>query len=375
MADCDFLLNPEGRDPNARGLFDDAEYEAVRRFFRARPDLPPTPLVRLRALAARLGIGELLVKDESARFGLSAFKIVGVKYALEAMIEAGLLPRGSVVACATAGNHGLAVSRTARAAGLRSRVYVSNATVAQRRRALLDENADLVVIDGTYDDAVARMAEDAGARGWNVISDTSWEGYEDVPRRIMAGYTWILEEARSQAPYVRPDVILVQGGVGGLVCAAASWSAATYGSSRPFFVACEPTNAACLMASAREKAPARSTGNLDTVMAGLRCSGVSPAAWPAIQSTVDAFVSIDDAYTEDAMRRLATPFDGDPRVIAGASGACGLGALLAVLTSDRLQPVRAAAQIDASTRVMIVNTEGNTDPEHTRRVLGSVPVY
>jgi diaminopropionate ammonia-lyase len=378
----EYFLNPRERSTQAQGLFSAEEYAAVRRFFSARPDLAPTPLRQLPGLAARLGLGDLLVKDESTRFGLNAFKVVGVTYALERLVADGRLAPGAVVTCATAGNHGRAVAHVARGLGLAAHVYVPAATVPARIAAIESEGATVVVTDGSYDQAVRLMAREAKARGWTIVSDTSWEGYEEIPRLIMAGYTWILteiEEAR-KADEPPPDGVIVQGGVGGLVAAAASWFACRapgighdgHGevATRPCFVAAEPVRAACLLASARAGRPTALTGGLDTVMAGLRCAEVSPAAWPAIAGCVDAFVAIDDRWAEEAMRRFANPSAGDPAIVAGASGACGLGALLALVGDPELGEARQAIGLGPHSRVLLINTEGASDPQHYSLVLG-----
>jgi diaminopropionate ammonia-lyase len=357
------LLRPAVRDGANRGLFTSDDLERVEIFFRARPELRPTPLRPLPALAMRLGVGELLVKDESDRFGTSAFKSVGVRYAVDRLLESSRDRPATVLACATAGNHGRAVARVARDRRLDARVYVPGQTAAAVRRAIAAEGATVVIVDGTYEDAVRRVADEAEREGWTIVSDTSWPGYEEIPRWIMAGYTHILEEAAREWGPAPPDVVLVQGGVGGLVCAAVSWLAHRFGAGRPFVAACEPLHAACLLESARRGSPTRVEGRLDTMMSGLRCAQVSPAAFPAILSLADAYVAIDDGYASEAMRLLARPEPGDVPIVAGASGACGLGALVALLSEAALAEIRDAARLDARSRVFVINTEGANDPE------------
>jgi diaminopropionate ammonia-lyase len=189
-----------------------------------------------------------------------------------------------------------------------------------------------------------------------VISDTSWPGYEEIPRAIMAGYTRMFAEA-SQQWDVPPDLVLVQGGVGGLVCAAASWFAWRFGSSRPFLIACEPDGAACLMASAKAGRIVR-LESTETMMAGLRCAEPSSAAWPAIHDGVDAFISVPDSLAAEAIEVLASPVGSDPAIAAGPSGACGLAALLALARDDALDPIRRAWGFGSSCRVLAVVTEG-----------------
>ena len=355
-------LNPASRrSDHSGGLFSADEYRLVQEFFAAHPVLRPTPLRSLPSLARSLGIGALEIKDETHRFGLNAFKITGVSYAMERLDTSG----SSAVVCATAGNHGRAVARAARERNLRCTVFlpalrtsnpIEDETRHNRIRGMQDDGADVVEIDGGYEEAVVRAAEFAGTTGATIVSDTSWEGYETIPRWIMAGYTRLFDEAAGQWEHP-PDVVIVQGGVGGLVCAAASWFAWRFGDSRPFFIACEPEGAACLLASGEAGHPVTIGGSLDTIMAGLRCATPSPVAWPAIAATVDAFVTTTD---EGVLRMLATlrALPEDERMEAGPSGACGLGALSALMHEAAYAPVRNAAGMDRSTRVLAVVTEG-----------------
>ncbi len=366
------LLNPEARtgrhDP---GLFEADDYTAVDAFFRTRPDLEATPLRRLPGLAARAGIGDILVKDESARFGLNAFKVVGVTYALDRLLGDGRLGATRAVVCASSGNHGRAVARAARDRGLAARVYVPHGTVAARIDAIAGEGAEVVVSEGDYESAVREAAREAEERGSAMISDTGWPGYENIPRLIMAGYTRLLDEAATEWGGTPPDVVFVQAGVGGLAAAIASWFSFRYGPDRPFAVACEASAAPCLMESIRAGTPVSLDGPLDTEMAGLRCAEISGAVWPGISRIFDACVAVDDARSAATTRRLARPLPGDPAVVAGASGACGLACLLAVLEEAALRPVREAGGLNRSSRALVFNTEGATNPEYYARVTRS----
>lgn len=314
----------------------------------------PTPLYQAHPLAQYLGIGELLIKDETHRLGLNAFKILGVRYAVEKMRREGLLPPDAVLACATDGNHGRAVARTASRAGLRSQIYLPRQAAEQRIRAIREEGAEVTIVGGTYDDAVRRVAADAAVNGWVVLSDMSWPGYEDVPRWVMLGYTQMLFEAAKQ--WVEPpDIVLVQAGVGGLACAVGSWFAHRYGKWRPYLISAEPVTAACVLEAARAGRPVALAGDQQTAMDCLSAGMVSPLAWPAISSTYDAFVAIEDARAMEAAGLLGAH---DPLIHAGYSGACGLGALIEILNDESMEPVRAAAGLDGESRVMVIVTEG-----------------
>lgn len=357
------FLNPAVRRDDAfRGLFTDDEYQDVRGFFGARPELSATPLKQLDSLAESIGAAAIYAKDETHRFGVNAFKIAGVQYAIHRLDDTAA-SRG--VVCATAGNHGRAVARVCRqkrfpctifVPALRTAEPVEIQTRAARVNAMREDGATVVDVDGSYEEALRQAAAFGKETGATIISDTSWAGYEQIPRWIMAGYTRLFEEAASQWEAM-PTLVIVQGGVGGLVCAAASWFADRFRGDRPFFIAAEPHNAACLMASAQAGRPITVDSNLDTIMAGLRCAEPSPAAWPAIAGGVDAFVTVADAVVVDVMQTMSKAPEAE-RIVAGPSGACGVAALVEMAVNPRLEDLRSAARLDRSTRALVVVTEG-----------------
>jgi diaminopropionate ammonia-lyase len=346
--------------PHVPDPFDTRDYDDLAAFYARNPALKPTPLRSLPAMADALGVGELHVKDESSRFGLNAFKSLGVRYAVDRLRREGRLGAGATLVCASAGNHGRAVARVARDHGFPARVYMSDVTRPAQREAIASEGATVVVVEGSYEEAVRRMADEAKAHGWTIISDTSWEGYDEIPRLIMLGYTRIVAEVKTQLGG-RPDTLFVQGGVGGLVFGVAAGLSRTWRDDRPRLVACEPANAACLLASARAGRFATLDGPLETIMSGLRCAEPSPAAWPLIAARADAFVAIDDEQVRAAMRMLARPMGGDAAIEAGPSGACSFASLVAVMRDPDLRPVRQALGLGPEARVVAINTEGATD--------------
>lgn len=354
-----YHLNPARR---IRNPYAAADYADLAAFYDRRPDLHPTPLRSLPAPAKALGLGELHVKDESTRFGLNAFKSLGVRYAVDRLQREGEIRTGATLVCASAGNHGRAVARVARDIGLGARVYMSGSSAVAPRRAIAAEGAEVVIVDGSYEDAVRAMASEAATHGWTIVSDTSWAGYERIPRLIMLGYTRIVSELRLQLREP-PDVMFAQGGVGGLVCGVAAGLAQEWPGTMPRLVACEPTGAACLLASARERRLTTIEGPLNTIMAGLRCAEPSPAAWDVVRDAVDAFVAIDDDAAVAAMRMLARATPNGTAIESGPSGACGLGALIAVMREEPLRPVREALRLGPSSRVVVINSEGATDRE------------
>lgn len=350
--------------------YSDAEYADLAAFFARRPDLRPTPLRSLPSFARALGVGELHVKDESSRFGLNAFKSLGVRYAVDRLQRDQQIRPGATLVCASAGNHGRAVARVARDLGLPARVYMSEVTSEAARRAIASEGASVIVVNGSYEDAVGRMASDANTHGWTVVSDTSWPGYEDIPGHIMLGYTRLVGEVREQLGR-RPDVVFAQGGVGGLVCGVAAGLMHEWSSGRPRLVACEPSGAACLLASALAGGMTSIDGPLNTIMAGLRCAEPSPAAWRVVSELVDAFVAIDDSQTIGAMRMLVRPLGKDPAIEAGPSGSCGFASLVAVMRDEAMRPVRDAMALGPASCVVVINTEGATDRELYDRIVSA----
>lgn len=358
------------RRPQPCGLFPPSAYATLEAFVAARADLGPTPLHKSKVLARTLGLRNLLLKDETSRFGLPAFKVLGAGFAIAHLMAQGRLTRGDVLVCASEGNHGRAVARAAREHGLRARVYVGARVAASRADAIALEGAEVVRVAGTYDDAVRRAAEDAEAPGTHVVSDTSWPGYEDIPRLIMLGYTRLMDEAARQWKSKPPDVVFVQGGVGGLAAAVASWYAAHPEVPRARLVCVEPANAACLLASARAGRPVPIAGSLDTIMGGLRCGEASPAALPAILEGFDAYVAVDDLWTRRAMLRLARPAAGERPIASGTSGAAGVAALMALQEDPALGALRDALAIDDRTRAMVIVTEGVTEPELYEEIVG-----
>ncbi len=222
-------------------LFADGDFAEQRAFFAARPDLLPTPTRSLPGLARALGIDTLLVKDETSRFGLNAFKAAGATFAVATLRGRGIVRPGATLVCASEGNHGRAVARAARTEGCAARVYLADSVAPARVQAIAAEGATIVQIAGTYDAAVRAMAADAAGRDWIVVSDTSWPGYEDIPRLIMLGYTRLMDEAEAAwQPGPPPDTIFVPGGVGGLLTAVACWADWRYPDARPRIVAVEP---------------------------------------------------------------------------------------------------------------------------------------
>jgi diaminopropionate ammonia-lyase len=313
------------------------------------------------------------VKDESRRFGLNAFKVLGASYAIHRFLEADQ-GRHHTFATATDGNHGRAVAWAARRLGHDAVVFVPANTVAARIEAIRGEGARVVVVDGTYDDTVRRAAAAAEQHGWQVISDTAYPGYTQIPRWIMEGYSTLFAEAMQKlesASSPPPDAVFLQAGVGGLACAGAVVFARR--GLRPALVSVEPTDADCLLASAGspDGAITLARGKQDSIMAGLNCGTPSLLAWPVIRAFFDAYLAVDDELAREAMRRLAAGKSGDPRIVSGESGAAGLAGLLALCREPGLRAARASLGLGPRSRVLLVSTEGDTDPVSYRSIVGA----
>ncbi|TCR65014.1 diaminopropionate ammonia-lyase [Bosea sp. BK604] len=319
----------------------------------------PTPLRDLPAIAETLGIAQVLYKDEGKRFGLKSFKALGGAYAVDRLV-AQTGKAGLTVACATDGNHGRSVAWGAQRAGIEAVIYVHETVSAGRAEAIRGFGATVVREGRTYDDSVRACTEAAAANGWQIVSDTSWPGYEDVPKDVMQGYALLAMEAEEQG--ARPSHVFVQGGVGGLAAGVLSHAWEKHGAERPILVVVEPENAACLLASARAGILTAVGGDLDTIMAGLACGEPSILAWRLLEQGADAFMTIADTAAGDAMRLLATR-----GVVGGESGVAGLAGLIKAARDPAL---RAALGLGSSSRVLCYGTEGATDPDVYRSIVG-----
>lgn len=348
-----------------------------RRFHESIDGYEPTPLRRAPRTADRLGVAEVLVKDETTRLGLPAFKILGASWAvgralidragesLEAVPTYAALEalaerlRPLTLSAATDGNHGHGVAHMARRLGFESRIYVPAGTAQARIDAIASEGATVTVVDGGYEDAIKRSAEDAGERCL-VISDTSWPGYEDVPRWVIDGYeTVFLEigEAIAQEGRPRPGFVALPMGVGALAAAGIRhyWSA---GGPRPRLIGVEPTQAACVLKSVEAGEIITLTEPQDSIMAGLNCATPSLIAWPLVSRGLDVYVSVDDERVPGAMRLLAA--DG---IVAGETGAAGLAGMLRL--AEEPEPL-----FGPDACVLLLATEGATDPENYESIVG-----
>jgi diaminopropionate ammonia-lyase len=340
----------------------------------------PSPLVPLPGLATALGVADVMFKDESGRFGLGSFKALGGAYAVSCLLaeEVGATPedlmsgscQGAVetitVTSATDGNHGRSVAWGARTCGCPCVIYIHADVSESRAKAIEDLGAQVIRIAGNYDESVRRCSEDAETHGRFVVSDTSYEGYREVPRRVMEGYTVMVTELIEQSAGVLPTHVFVQGGVGGLAAAVHDIFRHRWGADRPRFVIVEPALAACLYASAVSGEPRSVAITEETLMAGLSCGEVSLLAWESLAEGADDFLTIPESLVAPTMRILARSPFGDAAVTAGESGVAGLAGAIAAARSPALG---AAIGLDGRSRVFAIGTEGATDPEIYARLV------
>src|SRR6266545_3173517 len=316
------------------------------------PRHAPTPLHSLPALASRLGLGEIRVKDESQRFGFGAFKALGGVLAVYNVLSSAVgdayhtstsfaevmngrhkeITSRFVFSTASSGNHGRSVAAGAKLFGNRCVIFLPKFTSAEKEAAIRARGAEVIRIDGDYDTAVAECKRRSQENGWTIISDTSWEGYDSVPRSVMRGYCVLVHEAIVQWPK-GPTHVFVQAGVGGLAAAVIGylWAALPH---RPTFVVVEPESADCWFQSNLLGKPTLASGNADTVMGGLACREISPVTWPVVGEATDWFMTIEEDQVMPARRLLAHPLNGDPAIASGPSGCAGMAGLTRACTDE-----------------------------------------
>lgn len=363
----------EERDRLALGRHAPGE---VAPYLTACPHYRPTSLLSLGQLARSIGVGELWIKDERERLGLGSFKALGGAYAVIRHIAdlatkaLGTLPperlldpnvraiaAGVTVGCATDGNHGKSVAAGAKMIGCEAAIFLHEGVSEEREAAIAALGARTIRVPGNYDDAVAESLRVCTENGWPIISDTSWPGYEAVPLRVMQGYTVMADEVLRVIE--APTHIFVQAGVGGLAAAVAAHLADRFPQDRPMLIVVEPDKAACLLESARGGRWQQIQPSGPTVMAMLECYEPSRVAWRILSRTADGFMTVDDEAAIEAMRRLARPLPGDRAIVAGESGGVGLAGLLTCMGEPES---RLALKLNGSSRILLFNTEGATDP-------------
>ncbi|MBX5172568.1 diaminopropionate ammonia-lyase [Rhizobium sp. NZLR1b] len=389
-----FLLNTNSdyrqpldpRDAETLGM--DAA-NAVESHLTFRENHAETPLVALPALAAEIGVGSIHIKDEGHRLGLGSFKALGGAYAVIRLVleeAANRLGRAvdvselhsshvrevaeaMTVACATDGNHGRSVAQGAQLVGARAAIFVHAGVSDERVAAIARFGAQMIRVDGTYDDSVREAARIAEEKGWTIVSDTSWPGYERIPGLVMQGYTALVREALRAMPQP-PTHVFIQAGVGGIAAAVAGHMAIAFGDKRPTFTVVDPARAACLFETARAGHLVTVAHGEPTVMAMLECYEPSLVAWRILSRVADAFMTVDEDEAISVMKRLADPAGNDPAMVAGESGGVGLAGLIRAVSDPA---IKQALSLDGHSRIFLVNTEGATDPGKYEEIVGLSP--
>lgn len=369
------VLNPEGLADAMRSV---AEW----------PDYRPTPLVTLPGLARRLGIAALYYKQEDARFGLRSFKPLGGAYAVLRCLKRVIAEQVGVepdtadilsgrhaeitaavtVTAATDGNHGRSVAWGARMFGCNCIIYINEAVSVGREKAIASFGADVRRNPGTYDDAVRKAFAMAASEGWYAIPDTTDGTVFDAPRDVMQGYAVMAAETIDQLPFrARPSHMFLQAGVGGMAAATCAEFWRAYGVDRPVTITVEPAQCACWFHSLKNGSPTAITGDVDSVMAGLACGEVSMLAWNILQPGVHFAMTVRDDAAIHCMRLLADAPFGDSPLVAGESGVAGLAGLIAISQNAN---AREEVGLDQESEVVVFGTEGATDPEMYRNIVG-----
>ncbi|APF27357.1 diaminopropionate ammonia-lyase [Clostridium sporogenes] len=369
------------------------EIKKARDFHQSFPQFTKTPLINLDNLAKHLGVAGVYVKDESYRFGLNAFKVLGGSFSMGKYLakrlgkdiselsyekltsEEARKKLGDITfITATDGNHGRGVAWTATQLNQKSIVYMPKGSSLTRLENIRKEGAKASITEFNYDDAVRLAASQAKENGWVMVQDTAWEGYEEIPTWIMQGYGTMASEALEQLRELnveKPTHIFVQAGVGSLAGAVQGYFASVFKDECPITVIVEADEADCLYRSAvaGDGKPRAVTGDMPTIMAGLACGEANTIGWEVLKSYSSTFVSCPDWVSANGMRILGNPIKEDKKIISGESGSVTSGLLNAIMTNDDMKELREQLKLDENSRVLLFSTEGDTDPDKYRKIV------
>lgn len=391
-----WVFNQRARNKGVKSSLDFLSADEIKKvvsFHKSFPQYQATPLRSLSKLAEYADVGGIYVKDESYRFGLNAFKVLGGTYAIGRYLAGRLgtditgisfdklrTPEikqrlGEITfISATDGNHGRGVAWAAKQLGQKAVVYMPKGSSLIRLENIKATGAEGYITDLNYDDAVRLAAGNAEKYGWVIVQDTAWEGYHDIPAWIMQGYATMAAEALEQLKGMgvdKPTHIFTQAGVGAFAGAMQGYFASIFGESRPVMAIVEPNKAECLYKSALagDGRPRAVTGEMNTIMAGLACGEPNPIGWNILWDYSDMFISCPDYISAMGMRILGSPLGEDPRVVSGESGAVTTGILMEIMKNDELKELKYLLGLDSKSRILVFSTEGDTDPGIYRNII------
>jgi len=378
---CHFNEIQQNYDPLLFDFANDNISTLVANFHKSLPNYKPTPLISLSSLAKNLGIKELLIKDESKRFDLKAFKILGASYAMAKTLGRILhldkdelefnhiLSKKShyektTFVTATDGNHGCAVAWAAKNFGCKALVYLPKGSASVRLKAIEKNGATAKITNLNYDETVVFAAKTAKENGWVILQDTSWEEYEEIPTHIMQGYFTLMYEFLSQRQKIWPSHVFVQAGVGSLAAAILAFFCNLKIKPKPIFVVVEPSGAPCVYSSIQinNGEPKRIKYDLNTIMAGLSCGEPSHLALKMLKNQANAFIKCSDNITKHGMQLYANPHQGDSAIVSGESGAVTLGIVSEILSNPIYSAIKDGLDINGNSTILLFSTEGDTDP-------------
>lgn len=383
-------LKHDNQDLSPVDKYGKANAEKVINFHKSFPEYKETSLVSLDNLAKQLGVNNIYIKDESYRFGLNAFKVLGGSYAIGRYIAKKLnkdiseLPYKKMVSkevkdilgditfvTATDGNHGRGVAWTANRLKQKSVVYMPKGSAQERLDNIKALGSDASITDLNYDDAVRLANESQNKYGWVLVQDTAFEGYTNIPGWIMEGYTTMAHEAAKQLQGEKPTHIFLQAGVGAMAGAVTAYFADLYKEDRPIITIVEPDKADCIYRTAKANDGKLHfvTEDMNSMMAGLCCGEPCSIAWDILKDHADYFISMPDYVSAKGMRTLAWPIGNDQKVVSGESGAATLGLVVEIMQNKDLIEIKNKLQLDKNSKILCFSTEGDTDKQNYQRII------
>ncbi len=374
----------------AKNFISKAEIKEIKEFHQSFKEYEMTPIHDLKNLATEMGVEKIWVKDESYRFGLNAFKVLGGSYAIVKYLSQKLEIAISELSfeklkskeikkelgditfvTATDGNHGRGVAWAAENLGQKSVVFMPKGSAKTRLENIKKEGAQAEITDVNYDDTVRIAKEYAKNNNGVIVQDTAWEGYQDIPKWIMQGYITVMVEIMEEQLIEKPTHIILQAGVGAFAGSLQGYLTSLWEDERPQTIIVEPQKADCIYQSAKNKDGKVSNvkGDLDTIMAGLACGEPNPIAWQLLYNYADSYISAADYIAAQGMRILANPLGDDPRIISGESGAVGIGLIDSLVRDESYKSYLQQLEINQDAKILVISTEGDTDPKGYKDVV------